>query len=464
MSRTNLALFAALTLAAGCRKEPPASQGPSPAEAASTPAAAAHVEHDRTEAMAEAKGGHAERGDGHDHGAGDAKASDLDLPVETLLTRTCEHGKKNFECDECRYEVGVARVPRAMLDDGIVKTAVAARRKLEAPLPLTGEIRFDERRVTHIAPSTEALVRTVRVSLGQKVRAGEALVELESVALGEAQSQYLEARGALELARRGAERAESLHQERISSEKEWLLARQEHEAAEIRTRAAREKLVRLGLSGAEVEALPARGGSAGRGALVLRAPAAGIVLEMHAVPGELVRPDQSILTVGDLSGLWLWADLYEDQLGRVVTGARGALRAGVAVKAYPGETFPGTVDFIGPTMDEKTRTVKVRIGVKNPEGKLRAGMFAAVQLYLPGEEEALAVPRTAVLTDEGRAFVFVHHHGEFFIRRPVETGRSSVDWVEVKKGLAGGETLATSGAFLLKSDVLRSKMGAGCAD
>jgi cobalt-zinc-cadmium efflux system membrane fusion protein len=351
-----------------------------------------------------------------------------------------------------------------MLDDGIVKTAVAARRRLETPLPLTGEIRFDERRVTHVAPSTEARVRAVRVSLGQKVQAGEGLVELESVALGEAQSQYLEARGALELARRAAERSESLRREQIASEKEWLLARQEHETAEIRMRAAREKLLRLGLSVAEVEGLPARGGAAGRGALVLRAPAAGVVLEMHAVPGELVRPDQSILTVGDLSELWLWADLYEDQLGRVVAGARGALRAGITVKAYPGEVFPGSVDFVGPTMDEKTRTVKLRLGVKNPDGKLRAGMFAAVQLYLPGDEEALAVPRAAVLSDEGRSFVFVHHHGDYFIRRPVDPGRSSVDWVEIRQGRAGGETLAAAGAFLLKSDVLRSKMGAGCAD
>jgi cobalt-zinc-cadmium efflux system membrane fusion protein len=258
---------------------------------------------------------------------------------------------------------------------------------------------------------------------------------------------------------------ESLRKEQIASEKEWLLSRQEREASEIRARAAREKLVRLGLSSAEVQALPGRGAAAGRGALVLRAPAAGVVLEMHAVPGELVRPDQSILTVGDLSELWLWADLYEDQLGRVVTGAaKGSLRAGVAVKAYPGEVFPGKVDFVGPTMDEKTRTVKVRIGLQNPGGKLRAGMFAAVQLYLPGEDEALAVPRAAVLSDEGRAFVFVHQEGEYFIRRPIETGRSSLDWVEVKKGLSGGETLASAGAFLLKSDVLRSKMGAGCAD
>jgi cobalt-zinc-cadmium efflux system membrane fusion protein len=351
-----------------------------------------------------------------------------------------------------------------MQDDGIVKTAVAARRKLEAPLPLTGEIRFDERRVTHVAPSTEAMVRAVRVSLGQRVQAGEALVELESVALGEAQSQYLEARGALELARRASQRVEGLRQEQIASEKEWLQARADHESAEIRTRAAREKLVRLGLSAAEVEGLPARGGTAGRGTLLLRAPSGGIVLEMHAVPGELVRPDQSILTVGDLSNLWLWADLYEDQLGRVVAAERSALRAGVTVKAFPGQVFPGTVDLVGPTMDEKTRTVKLRIAVKNPQGKLRAGMFAAVQLYLPGEEEALALPRSAVLADEGRSFVFVHRQGEYFMRRPVEIGRASVDWVEVKRGLAGGETVVVDGAFLLKSDVLRSKMGAGCAD
>jgi cobalt-zinc-cadmium efflux system membrane fusion protein len=451
MSHTTLLLLAVLSLAAGCRKDP----GTPPTAPASAAAAEPHPE----------LAGHA---DDHDeaagHGHAEVKSSDLDQPVESLLAQSCEHGKRTFECDECRYQVGVVRVPKALLADGLVKTAAVGRRQLEVPLPLTGEIKFDERRVTHLAPSTEAMVRAVRVSLGQRVRAGEPLVELESVALGEAQSQYLEARGALELARRAAERVDGLRAERIASEKEWLQARKEHEAAEIRTRAAREKLVRLGLSPAEVEALPSRGGSAGRGRLVLRAPASGIVLEMHAVPGELVRPDKAILTVGDLSDLWLWADIYEDQLARVVAAERGPLRAGVTVKAFPGEVFPGTVEFVGPTMDEKTRTVKVRIAVQNPARKLRAGMFAAVQLYLPGDVEALALPRSAVLSDEGRTFVFVHRQGDFFIRRPVETGRSSLDWVEVTKGLTGGETVATDGAFLLKSDVLRSKMGAGCAD
>jgi cobalt-zinc-cadmium efflux system membrane fusion protein len=456
MSRTTLTILALVALSAGCRKTPP----DAPRGDVRVADAATHEEHDRASKQ---QAGHPDDHADHGHGEAGEKRSDLDQPVDTLLGQSCEHGRKTFECDECRYSVGVARVPKAMIDDGLLKTAVVARRKLEAPLALTGEIRFDERRVTHLAPSTEARVRSVRVSLGQRVRAGEALVELESVGLGEAQSQYLAARGAHELARRAAERVESLHQEKIASEKEWLQARADRDATELRVKAAQEKLLRLGHTPAEVEAL-ARNAAGARGGLVLRAPTGGTVLEMHAVPGELVRPDQSILTVGDLSDLWIWADLYEDQLGRVTTAARGMLRAGIKVKAFPGEVFPGTVDFVGPTMDEKTRTVKVRIAVKNGDGKLRAGMFAAVELYLPGEEEALAVPRSALLSDEGRSFVFVHHHDDFFIRRPVEPGRASVDWVEVKSGLVGGETVAASGAFLLKSDVLRSKMGAGCAD
>jgi cobalt-zinc-cadmium efflux system membrane fusion protein len=446
MSRTSAHTCSLLLLAVlGCGKGP-----------AAPPAAAAHA--------GEGKDAHAEAGDRHGRGGEADEPSDLDQPVEALLAKRCEHGKATFECDECRYEVGVARVPKALLEDGLVKTAVAARRKLESPLALTGEIRFDERRVTHIAPSSEAMVRSVRVSLGQAVRAGDALIILESVSLGEAQSQYLEQRGALELARKAAERAERLREEKIASEKEWLQARQERDAAEIRAKAASEKLERLGLSPSEVEGLPGRGGSAGRGSLVLRAPAAGVVLEMHAVPGELVRPDQAILTVGDLSDLWIWADLYEDQLGRVLAHEKAKLRAGISVKAFPSEVFPGAVDFVAPTMDEKTRTVKVRIAVRNPQGKLRAGMFAAVQLYLPGDAEGLALPRAAVLADAGRSFVFVKREGEYFMRRPVETGRSGLDWIEITRGLAGGETIAADGAFLLKSDVLRSKMGAGCAD
>ena len=394
-----------------------------------------------------------------------AKVSDLDRPVEDLFADTCEHAKRTHECDECRYQVGVVRVPEKLLQDGLVKTVGVERRALETPVPLTGEVRFAERKVTHLSPRAEGVIRKVLVALGEKVSMGQPLLEMESAALGEAESSYLESEATQRLARRALDRQAALREEGISSEKDFLAARQESESAGIRAQAAADKLRRLGLGPAEVEGLRKTGPAAARGRLVIRAPAAGTILDMHAVPGEAARPDQNIFTIGDLSHLWVWADVYEGQVRQVLAHEHhGDMRATVTAKAFPGDLFPATVDFVAPSMDEKTRTLKVRVGVPNPKGKLRAGMFVNVELYLPSGADGLVIPRAALLSDDGRSFVFVRHQGEYWVRRPVETGRTSGGQVEVTKGLAGGETVVTDGCFLLKSDVLRSKMGAGCAD
>jgi cobalt-zinc-cadmium efflux system membrane fusion protein len=428
---TRLALTAALTVLVACRPAPP----PAPPKA--------------------------EAGHGHEV----AKTSDLDRPTDELFAATCEHSRKTHECDECRYQVGVVRVPEKLLEEGLVRTATAERRPLETPVPLTGEVRFAERKVTHLSPRAEGVIRKVLVALGEKVTVGQPLLEMESAGLGEAESSYLESEATLRLARKALDRQAALREEGISSEKEFLAARQDAESAGIRAQAASDKLRRLGLPQAEIDGLGKAGPAAAQGRLVLRAPTASTVLDMHAVPGEAARPDQNVFTIGDLSQMWVLADVYEGQVKQVLAHEHhGDMRANVTAKAFPGEVFPATVDFVAPSMDEKTRTLKVRIGVPNPKGKLRAGMFVNVELFLPSGPDALVVPRAALLSDEGRSFVFVRHHGDYWIRRPVETGRMSGDQVEIAKGLAGGETVATEGCFLLKSDVLRSKMGAGCAD
>jgi len=105
----------------------------------------------------------------------------------------------------------------------------------------------------------------------------------------------------------------------------------------------------------------------------------------------------------------------------------------------------------------------VRVVVPNSEGLLRAGMFARVHLH-EDEEPVLMIPAEAVLEDDGREFVFVPADPPYFVRRPVTTGRELDQWVEVTRGLSDGDLVVSRGAFALKSDVLRSKMGAGCAD
>lgn len=397
--------------------------------------------------------GHGTRDDkDHDKETDGKKPSDLDRPLEELVALTCEHKKKTFECDECRYEAGFVRAPSSLAEGGLIKTVKVERRKIAVPIALTGEIRFDERRVGHVSSQVEGVIKKANVALGDHVKAGQALLEIESVAIGDVQAAYLETQAMLELARRSFERVSALRKEKISSEKEFLQAKQELDAAEIRAQGALGKLNRLGTDGA-------------RGRLVLRSPMDGMVLLMHAVSGEVVKTEESLVTIGDNTTVWVWADLYERDIAAVKNGqAAQKLAAAISVKAYPGEEFPGVVDLVSPSMDESSRTVKVRVEVKNTDGRLLAGMFASVKLFLPGADETLAIPRIAVLEDEGRSFVFIHHQGEYYVRRPVIAGRSWAGTVEIKKGLQQGQAVVADGSFLLKSDVLRSKMGAGCAD
>ncbi len=416
-----------------------------------------------TPAAVRAGDSHEDHSDESHAASGEAgEPSDLDRPVEELVALTCEHEKRMFECDECRYEAGFVRAPASLVAGGLITTVKAGPRKVSVPVTLTGEVRFDERLVGHVSSPVEGIVRATHVTLGDRVRKGQPLVEIESVAVGEAQAAWLEARSLLSLARRSFERLSALREENISSEKETLQARQELETAEIRAANALGTLTRLGASSADARALTSA--TAG-GRIVLRSPMDGLVLTLHAVPGETARTDEALATVGDNSRVWVWADLYERDIRSVVRGqAVGRLEASVSVKAYPDEVFAGAVDLVTQAMDESSRTVKVRVEVSNRAGHLLSGMFASVRLYLPGADEALAIPGSAVLEDEGRSFVFVHHAGDDYVRRPVAVGRTWGGWAEVKSGLTAGQVVVAEGAFLMKSDVLRSKMGAGCAD
>jgi membrane fusion protein, heavy metal efflux system len=409
---------------------------------------------------------HAEHAERAVHGAAPgSSSSDLDRPTAALFTARCEHGLSSHECDQCRHQVGVVRVAPKALAGGLIRIVTVGKHRSSAAVMMTGEVRFDERRIAHLSPQVEGIIRAVRVSLGQQVTKGQSLLEIDSVDLGQAQGAYLEARATLKLAQRTHERQRQLRQEQITSDREFLGAQQRLEAASIRVRSAREKLLRLGASGPGLDALREDSLGQARGRLAVRAPLAGRVLQMHAVPGELAKPGRSLMLVGDLSNVWVWADLYESDLAAVTRAkARGTLQAQIGVKAFPDETFLGEVDLLGATMEESTRTVKVRINVANREGKLRPGMFATIRLLAAEAREAVVVPAAAVLQDEGRSFVFVHHQGEYYLRRPVRVGPRRGDDVEIAGGLVGGERIVGEGAFLLKSELLRAKMGAGCAD
>lgn len=326
--------------------------------------------------------------------------------------------------------------------------------EISEQLIVTATIRPNQDRITHVAPRVPGRIVKVHANLGDRVKAGQTLAVLDSLEVGEAHSAYLLAKTQHSVAQADFERAEKLHGDQIIAQKDHLRAHAEFEKAKATLAAASDKLRMLG-----VNPTPAADGRA-VSTFPLSTPFAGTVIEKHAILGELAHPDKQIFTVADLSRLWIEANLFEKDLGRVKTGAEATL----TVDAYPGETFQGKLTYIAAVVDKETRTVQARVEVVNPGGRLKPEMFATAAIRTSGtigttgKDKALLLPQDAVVLMQGLPTVFVAENGGFEARA-VELGDKLRGKVVVKNGLKAGERVVTAGTYALKARLLKSQIG-----
>jgi membrane fusion protein, heavy metal efflux system len=398
-----------------------------------------------------------------------APGSDLDRPVAELLAERCEHGIPTHTCDECRYAVGVVKVEPRLFDPaqgGELAVFTVGSRRLGGAENLNGEVRLDEDRAVKVTPRAAGVLRIIASDVGREVKKGEVLAMLESAEFRDGVAAAVQATAGLRLARAAALRERELYERKICPYKDVLEAEAEQEKAQAAENAAHGRLLGYGLDEAEVDRLAAPGGPADPGLLQVRAPFAGTVLERSMSLGALVQPGEPLLLLADTSTVWVMTRLTEPVLAAVLgRPSKTRARAVVTVAGYPGREFPGELTRLSGTIDESTRTATARVVVANPGNLLRSGMFASVRLDGAGADVGvLALPEEAVLEDAGRSFVFVRVKEPYWIRRPVKVGEGRDGLLPIVDGVAAGTVAVARGAFLLKSDVLRSKMGAGCAD
>jgi len=400
--------------------------------------------------------------DSHNH-EGHSHVQETSADLDDLAKLGCEHNTAAVDCDNCRFEVGVVKLDPSVAEV-LVRSEPVAKTKAARTLKVTGQVEADTTRVVDVPSTGSGWVSKVHALLGETVEAGDVMAVVHSGDLGEARAAYAELRAQLEVTRRTLERERDLREKQISSEADYLDARKEFEAAQARVEAASQ---RLRIVGQEVEVGKALGnGDTGLAQLEIKAPRRGIVTAQSVSAGEFVETSQSLYTLADLSNLWVWCDVYERDIAAVhaALSAGRILDAAVHVAAFPETVFRGTLDLIGSAMDVHTRTIPVRVQVENAGMMLRPGMFAQVEIGIESDQVILAVPQDAVVSDEGVSFVFQHWKDDLWARRDVETGRVQDDAVEILAGLPEDARVITQGAFMLKSDVLRAKMGAGCAD
>jgi cobalt-zinc-cadmium efflux system membrane fusion protein len=331
-----------------------------------------------------------------------------------------------------------------------VKVAAAELAKLAGDIQVVGTVAFHEDHFAVVGPLVPGRISRVSAGVGDKVKRGQVIAEIESSEVGQARAELVSAQARFAAADANLKRETDLAEKKISSSRERELAHAQWVTEQAGVRAAVMRLRAIGLSPADIE--EAEKHDLG-GRVQMRAPLSGTVIERKVTLGQAVERATDAFKIADTTHVWVSLDLYEKDLARVHVAQEVEMRT----DSRPGEAFRGRVAFIVPVIDEATRTAKVRLEFPNPNGLLHAGQLVTARVLADPKlatDEVLAVPRSAIEQVEGKTVVFVQS-GDAFERRSVLLGTSGGDRVEIRKGLVPGERVAVDGAFLLKSELLR---------
>ena len=317
-----------------------------------------------------------------------------------------------------------------------IRIAVAEIRPLVKKIRTVGIVTYDETKVAQVFSKVDGWVEKLFVNYtGKLVEKGQPLFTFYSPELVSTQEEYL-------LALRAKETLGSSSLKEISMGSASLLA------------AARRRLALWDISEEQIEELEKSGEP--KRTLTFFSPMSGFVTKKDAFQGMKVMPDKELYTIVDLSTVWVNADIYEFELAQIHMGQR----ASITLSYFPGRVFSGKVAWIAPVLDEKTRTVKVRLEFPNPDFTLKPEMYTNVEITIDAGRK-LAIPDEAVLDSGLRKVVFLDKGDGRFEPAEVKLGGKFDGYYEVLAGVSAGERIIASANFLLDSESrLREAMGA----
>jgi RND family efflux transporter MFP subunit len=308
-----------------------------------------------------------------------------------------------------------------------VRTALVERKALAREIHTTAQVVADESRISHVHVKVSGFIdRTYVSSIAQLVHKGQPLFTYYSPDLVATEEEYL-------IAKRGDRTLSSAPFKEIAQGAQSLLD------------SARQRLRYWDVTEEQIRQLD-QSGKVSR-TMTIYSPVSGFVTDRKAFPQASITPDTELYTISNLSSVWALADIYENEVPYVRVGQRMTF----SLSYYPGKTYSGKISFIYPTVDPQTRTVKVRVQLANPGYILKPQMFADAQVHVDYGTQ-IAVPREAVVDSGTEQQVFVAQAGGIFVPRKVTVGATVDDQVIILSGLKAGETVVTSGNFLIDSE------------
>jgi len=323
---------------------------------------------------------------------------------------------------------GTVKIDPVTVQNIGVRTAKAERQSLSRHIRSVGRVDFDEERLSRLHPKTEGWIEELYIDkTGEQIGKDAILLNIYSPQLVTSQQEYLLALNNLDVLRESPyEEIRQGAQDLVSSARERLelLDVPEHQIRELE----RSRKIKKNLH--------------------IHSPFDGVVINIGAREGQFVTPATELYKIADLSRVWVFADVYENEVPWIQEGDPVDMK----LAAIPGKVFSGRVGYIYPYAEAKTRTIKVRLEFDNPELLLKPDMFADVTIHAQRKVDAVVIPAEAVVRSGEREQVFVVREPGKFEPRDVKLGVSAKGMVQILEGLSTGERVVTSSQFLIDSE------------
>ncbi|WP_188502718.1 efflux RND transporter periplasmic adaptor subunit [Pontibacter amylolyticus] len=315
----------------------------------------------------------------------------------------------------------------------MIRLDTASMQEVQSALHLSGKVTFEDQRVFRIFPMVGGHVVQVKAELGDYVKKGQTLAVIRSGEVADFEEQMMSAKTNLLTAQKNLEVTQDMHEAGLVPERDLVMAKQEKQNAEAGLKRIKEifSIYSIG-NGSEY---------------VIKAPAAGFIVEKNVNTDMQVRPDNTdnLFTISDMNEIWVLANVYETDISKVKVG----YEAEVTALSYPGKIFKGKIDKIFNVLDPETRVMKVRVRLENADFELKPEMFANVTVRYPENRSLLAIPADAVVMERSRNYVTVYRKQCDLETREVQLYHTSDKKAYILSGLQEGEQVVTDYALLV---------------
>lgn len=373
--------------------------------------------------------------------------------ILTLLQIGCTEKPEEHNDEHKEGHSDIVTLSTESIEQIKLESQIISMQPFSGTIKIPAEVKINQDYEAQIGSLIQGRVHKVFVKVGDYVKAGQLLMTVEGLEVGEIKAGYLKAKANYDNAKANYERQTKLYDEKIGSQKSLLESQAEFEKATAEYRAEDKKIHSVGLSDEDVMN-EKDGDEHTSGTLPIKSLINGVVVERNVVIGQLVDATTNAFKIINTSSVWIDGQLYEKDANRISENSDVYFTS----STYPGEKFNAKLNYVGKVIDESTRTITIRAELNNPTGKLKPQMFGELHISSGKNSNALLMPIESVVKIDNDDFVFVLENDSVFQKRAIQLGSTQNGMVEIVNGVKEGERVVVKGSFYLKSEIMKNEI------